>query len=204
MSVDRIELTVFGKEGGPLTKRIWLCEEDGSVKSDGSQCIMARGRARRVVLERMQDFGVLIDSFQSNEALATGALRDDLPPQVEVTTKRKLNGHRQPELITRTQEYIVYRSGTPSLVLLDFDRKGMPSAVANRLRGTRRFWRSRDLRDCAKESQAIYGPNGADRRARLCHTWVPHAKNTECTPRELADRLGNRRGQACADVMPPG
>jgi hypothetical protein len=140
MSVDRIELTVFGKEGGPLTKRIWLCEEDGSVKSDGSQCIMARGRARRVVLERMQDFGVLIDSFQSNEALATGALRDDLPPQVEVTTKRKLNGHRQPELITRTQEYIVYRSGTPSLVLLDFDRKGMPSAVANRLQEIGGVW----------------------------------------------------------------
>ena len=39
-----IELTVFSKSGGPLTKRITLTT-DGKIASDGNACYMARGRA---------------------------------------------------------------------------------------------------------------------------------------------------------------
>jgi hypothetical protein len=46
MKKHPIELTVFSKTGGPLTKRIGLAP-DGSVHSDGSACLMAQGYARR-------------------------------------------------------------------------------------------------------------------------------------------------------------
>ena len=37
-----IEIIALAKEGGPLTKRISLTA-DGSLHSDGSGCVMARG-----------------------------------------------------------------------------------------------------------------------------------------------------------------
>ena len=43
---EPIELVVFSKKGGPLTKRITLTA-DGKIASDGSACTMARGRAER-------------------------------------------------------------------------------------------------------------------------------------------------------------
>lgn len=36
-----VEITVFTKSGGPLTKKIEL-RPDGTVKSDGSECRMAQ------------------------------------------------------------------------------------------------------------------------------------------------------------------
>ena len=41
------EIVCFTKAGGPLTKRISL-NSDGSTKSDGSECRMARGAAARI------------------------------------------------------------------------------------------------------------------------------------------------------------
>ena len=51
---QRAELTVFEKSGGPLTKHIRL-SPDGSVKSDGSACLMASGVAHRL---RLADVGL--------------------------------------------------------------------------------------------------------------------------------------------------
>jgi hypothetical protein len=48
------ELTVFTKSDGPLTKHISL-NGDGAVKSDGSECRMSRGRARRARLAGVHD-----------------------------------------------------------------------------------------------------------------------------------------------------
>jgi hypothetical protein len=36
-----MQITLFAKGGGPLTKRIYLAP-DGSLKSDGSACVMSR------------------------------------------------------------------------------------------------------------------------------------------------------------------
>ena len=69
----------------------------------------------------------------SDEAIALGRLRPDLPDRVEVTTKCKLNGGGRPDLIARTADYLVYPPGTPAVALIDFDKKGMPPAVAARL-----------------------------------------------------------------------
>jgi hypothetical protein len=127
-----IELTLFRKDNGPLTKRIWL-DADGSVKCDGSQCVMGRGRAFRIELDNLQALAAGLETFKPYEAIATGTLRPDLPDQVEVVTKQSLNGERRPDVIARTQEFIVYRPGVASLVLVDFDRKGMPPETASRL-----------------------------------------------------------------------
>src|SRR5215472_15776844 len=47
-------LTVIAKSNGPLTKRISL-NPDGTVKSDGSACVMSHGRAHRVELSSAQE-----------------------------------------------------------------------------------------------------------------------------------------------------
>ena len=41
---EPIELAIFSKIGGPLTKRITLTA-DGKIASDGGACTMARGRS---------------------------------------------------------------------------------------------------------------------------------------------------------------
>ena len=63
-----------------------------------------------------------------------GALRPELPDNVEITTKRKLNGAAQPPgLITRASDHIIYRPGRPALALLDYDTKGMSPSVEARI-----------------------------------------------------------------------
>jgi hypothetical protein len=61
-------------------------------------------------------------------AYALGSLRDDLPDSIPLVEKGKLT----PGAAARTHKTIFYRE-LPSLVLLDFDAKGMPPAVKQRL-----------------------------------------------------------------------
>src|SRR6516164_10673367 len=123
------EITIFAKDNGPLTKRISL-GPDGSVKSDGSACRMANGSARRFPFTEMWQYSELLVALKPNEATVGGALRPDLPDEVRVVTKRKLNGGSLPGVIARNKEYINYRPGAPALAPIDFDLKGMPPAVA--------------------------------------------------------------------------
>jgi hypothetical protein len=130
MSVNPMfEVTLFAKSNGCLTKRISL--ESGSLKSDGSACVMSTGTARRFGFSDVGELAVHIERLGSNEALALGRLRPDLPDQVKVTTKRKLNGDAN--FIARTQEYILYPPGKPTLALVDFDTKGIPPSVAAKI-----------------------------------------------------------------------
>jgi hypothetical protein len=131
------EITLFAKSGGPLTKRISL-EANGSLRSDGSACVMAQGSARRVRIANVHDLCALIEHMQPNEALALGALRAGLADPVQVVTKRRLNG--APNVIARTGADIVYRAGQPALALLDYDTKGMTQDVADSLRECGGYW----------------------------------------------------------------
>jgi hypothetical protein len=136
-----LEITRFAKSGGPLTKRISLI--DGSLKSDGSACIMSSGTAQRVKLASLAQFAALIEQLPSDQAIALGALRYDLPDQVKVVTKSKLkelNGTAQPHTIARTAEHILWRPDHPAFALLDFDVKGMPDAVKTRMKRLYGFW----------------------------------------------------------------
>ena len=149
-----IELTRLTKIGGPLTKRVSLAS-DGTLVKDGSACVMAHGTAERVRLAGVDALAALIEDLTPSQAIALGALRPDLPDRVEVTTKKKLiNGVARPDLIARTGANIIYHGGQPAFALLDYDSKGMPTAVAAELERAGGFWGALltvlpDLKDAA-------------------------------------------------------
>jgi hypothetical protein len=97
MSAATLEVTLLRKADGPLTKRISLAP-DGSLRSDGSACVMVRGIARRFAFSRAQELAELITHFGADEALTLGSLCPGLPEQVEVVTARRLNGVSRPNL----------------------------------------------------------------------------------------------------------
>ena len=112
MSTPLIEITGIAKVGGALTKRISLAP-DGSLRSDGSECIMAKGTAKRVTCATLQGFASCISECRNHEAIALGVLRPDLPDEVKIVTKshlEKLNATAN-DLIARTSDHILYRIG---------------------------------------------------------------------------------------------
>jgi hypothetical protein len=132
-----IEITIFAKSGGPLTKRISLAA-DGSLKSDGAACVMANGKARRASIASVCDLGSLIEQLKSNEAIALGTLRDGLANEVRIIPKRKLNGAAN--VIARTGADLIYRKGQPAPSLLDYDTKGMSDEVSAALKRCGSYW----------------------------------------------------------------
>jgi hypothetical protein len=132
-----IEITVFTKIGGPLTKRISVTT-DGTVNSDGSCCVMAR--AERIRLADVAALARLIGKLQSNQAITLGRLRSGLPDRVEVTTKAKLNGLALPHIIARTAADIVFAEKRSAFALIDADSKGMPPGVASQLAKAGGLW----------------------------------------------------------------
>jgi hypothetical protein len=132
-----IEITGLTKDGGSLTKSISLAP-DGSVKSDGSACVMSKGEAVRTPLGGVADLAAVIAKMKSKHAIALGALRADLPDTVQVVTKGKLNG--LPHVIARTASSISYRPGVQAFVLIDIDTKAMPDEVRERIRLLGGYW----------------------------------------------------------------
>ena len=123
-----IELAVFSKTGGPLTKRITLTA-DGKITSDGGACTMAHGHAKRKRLGCVDELATLIEGLSSKQAIALGALRDELPDEVGIVTKAALTNGPINGAVARTGDNLVYRSGRPALSLFDYDTKGMTVAV---------------------------------------------------------------------------
>jgi hypothetical protein len=110
-----IEITVFTKRNGPLTKRITL-DSNGKVNSNGAACVMAHGTARRVPIADGAEYAKLIGSgLASNQALALGTLRAGLPDEVNVVRKDELNG--QTDTIARTGNDVVFTE-RPAFALL--------------------------------------------------------------------------------------
>ena len=83
-----IEITRLQKAGGGLTKVIAL--KDGRPVSDGSACWMSRGVMARCRLSNLPDFANLIETLPSNEAIALGAMRADLPDLAPLRAKSDL------------------------------------------------------------------------------------------------------------------
>jgi hypothetical protein len=133
------EVTRITKDGGALTKRITL-GADGHLIRDGSECVMSGGRARRVRLGDIQHLADLIGGLGSSEAITLGALREGLPDEVKVTSKRRINGTRRRDLIARSQDYISFRPGAPAVTLIDYDSKGRPPEVRDRIAELGGFW----------------------------------------------------------------
>jgi hypothetical protein len=136
---NSIELVVFTKDRGPLTKHISL-DDDGKLKSDGSACSMGHGRARRVRLNGIEQLGPLIEKLEYNQALGLGAMRVDVGDEVAVATKKELADNPRDGAIARTGENFAYVEGKPALVLIDHDTKGMPHSVVAKIESLGGFW----------------------------------------------------------------
>lgn len=137
-----VEITGFSKNDGPLTKFISLTDT-GQVKSDGSACVMAHGTACRVRLDGVAALAECLGWLRPNDAIALGALRPDLPDQVEIVTKRVLdgfNGNPAPNVIARVHGSIVFKPDAPAFALIDFDMKGMSARVAARITALGGLW----------------------------------------------------------------
>jgi hypothetical protein len=137
MSASIIEITGITKAGGPLTKRI-LLTDDGMTKSDGSACVMSTGTAQRVQIDGVDRLATFIGNLRSDQAIALGALRSELPDKVDVVTKSKLNGGTN--VIARTSSNIIFQRGQPAFALLDYDTKGMPKEVDQAIKRAGGFW----------------------------------------------------------------
>jgi hypothetical protein len=136
-----VEITVFHKKNGVLSKKISLNDE-GNIKSDGSECRMADGSACRVKLNSVNALADLIEQMSSNEALALGQLRSELPDKVKVIFARDLNGKIPADVIARTTEYLRFEPGAPAYMLLDHDLKGQPREVTDKLKELGGFWKA--------------------------------------------------------------
>jgi putative DNA primase/helicase len=137
--MTHVEIAVFRKHKGALSKKIWL-DRDGKVCSDGSGCRMALGEGWRVRLNGVKSLADLIERTRTNEALVLGRLRADLPDQVDVVPARELGRNPPDNVIARTGEYLHFAAGAPAYLLLDHDRKGQPAAVATRMKAAGGFW----------------------------------------------------------------
>jgi hypothetical protein len=85
--VMQVEIVFITKIGGALTKRIQL-DENGCLKSDGTECVMSRGIAQRAPIAGVERLAHLIQSLGSDQAITLGTLRAGLPHEVTIATRR--------------------------------------------------------------------------------------------------------------------
>jgi hypothetical protein len=132
--------------GALLSKRIWI-EPDGKLKSDNSVCKLAAGTAVTRPMPDAAGLAGLIDSLGSSNALALGSIVGVTPGTiVRVVTAKALKNvpeaQRGTAVISRTREYLPFMAGQPGWMLIDFDRKGMPDAVQNRIDVAGGLWQA--------------------------------------------------------------
>src|SRR6516162_767309 len=133
------QVTLIYKRDTPalMSKKIFL-DSDGKLKSDGSDCRMITGTAVRAFAGTACHLSRIIAACRSDQAIAMGALKEDLSTPVDVTTKGRLDQYRG--AITRSRSFIDYRLGVPAWVLIDFDTKGMPKEVSDRIDAAGGMW----------------------------------------------------------------
>jgi hypothetical protein len=133
------QITLITKRDTPalMSKRISL-DVDSKLRSDGSECRMVNGTATRARAGTASDLAAIIQSCGSNQAIALGSLKEGLSSPVNVTTKKRLS--QVPNAIARDRASIDYRSGCLGWTLIDFDTKGMPKEVSDRIDAVRGMW----------------------------------------------------------------
>jgi hypothetical protein len=132
-----IEVSLFTKSDGVCTKRISLA--NGEVISDASACAISMGNASRVRVDdlegdtTLQAIATLLRDLRSNTALCLGRLVESVCDHPRVVTERRRKQRPAPDLIARTQLFLKFASDEPALMLLDFDRKGIPPEIMERI-----------------------------------------------------------------------
>jgi hypothetical protein len=130
MSAQPATITLFNKTGGALSKSITLV--DGIPVSDGSMCRMSEGTAEVVRAPDAATLAGWVNDAGPSVALALGTLKGvEIGARVPIVAKARANG--QDGVFTRSLECMRFEQGREAWALLDFDRKGMPDAVAERL-----------------------------------------------------------------------
>ena len=128
--MSSVRITRARKAGnGLLSKRIAL-GADGRPASDGSPCRMWAGTATRVEINRRCRARRSDQRMDSSEALILG---DHVAECATIRLVKDREADPAQGLYGRTLSTFRFRPGEPAAVLLDFDRKGMPQAVADRL-----------------------------------------------------------------------
>ena len=92
---------------------------------------MITGMAAREFAGTARALARIIAGCRSDQAIALGALNVELPDSVAVTIPKRLDKH--PGAITRSGSWIDYRPGVSAWCLIDFDTKGMPKEVSDRI-----------------------------------------------------------------------
>ena len=135
------QITLITKHDVPclMSKRIFL-DGQGKLQSDASGCLMIEGTASRASTTTAYDLARIIANCGSNQAIALGTLKCELPDQVDVTIPGRLNRHSG--AITRSRAFIDYPSGSPAWVLIDYDSKGMPDEVTSKIDAAGGVWQS--------------------------------------------------------------
>jgi uncharacterized protein (DUF927 family) len=121
-----LQITIFeSKTADSITKKIHLV--DDQIRSLPAAQMYA-GRASRFKFTDVAAFADKINSLPSNAAIGLGSMRSDLSDNERVTTK-KLFKKNPAGAITRSRDFLLYPSGVPGLMLIDYDQKGMSATV---------------------------------------------------------------------------
>ena len=146
-----IEITIFTKGAGlgVLAKTIKL-GADGKPESDGSECRMASGKARRARIADLDGLATVIENLKTIEAIAIGRMRPKLGDKVigdeveivvensEATANRDAVGCAV--AIARTATNFAFEPEQLAPCLLDHDAKTMTPTVAEKLAAAGGVW----------------------------------------------------------------
>ena len=133
------QITLITKRGleALMSKKISI-DGQGKLNSDGSHCLMALGTASRAAAATASDLAEIITNCRSDQAIALGTLEDGLPDSVAVTVPSRIQDN--PDAITRSRNYINYRSGIQAWCLVDYDTRGMPDQIEGRIADAGGMW----------------------------------------------------------------
>ena len=150
------EMTRFTKADGGLMTKVLTLNGDGTVTSDGSHCRLWEGIAERVNIASAAELAALIKGLRSDQAIALGRLRADLPAVIPVMTKANL----VPGGISRTSTFIELPKGKAAFCTIDVDTKGMPGAMREQIFAVGGFGAvlcrvMRELAECAQCSAKL-------------------------------------------------
>ena len=125
-----VTFTIARKAGGGLLSKKISLGVDGKPVSDGSPCRMWAGTARRVTVAGPTEVAEAINDMDGSEAMILGV---HLAEADQIRLAKDLEADPAIGIYGRTTKTFRYPDGQPGLILLDHDRKGMPSTVAARI-----------------------------------------------------------------------
>ena len=85
-------------------------------------------------------FAKIILHMKSNQALCLGRLIERAGDRPTVVTERRRRDNPGSSVISRTQQFLHFENRQPAVMLVDFDRKGMPQDIVARIDGAGGAW----------------------------------------------------------------